>query len=95
MTYSLALNHGSAKSAKIIGRVVNSFGHLFHVQLEFLQRNEVVGLTVLYIGDGESNIVREVAPINGEAFDTIKFVMESEASDAHQQLLLTSVSFKS
>jgi len=74
IAYSLALKQGRAKSAMFNGR----YAGLDHnrLKVEFLLNTVVVGSIVLFEGsnDGPSYpINREIAPPNGQAFDTLKF----------------------
>ncbi|WP_148050973.1 hypothetical protein [Pseudomonas fluorescens] len=72
--YSLALKQGRAKSAIFNGL----YAGLDHnrLKLEFLLNTVVVGSIVLFEGSNNGPYIpisREIAPPNGQAFDTLKF----------------------
>ncbi|EUB85540.1 hypothetical protein [Pseudomonas sp. GM30] len=73
LAYSLALKEGFTKSATIYGffAVVVPI----RIQLEFLRENVVVSTMLYYEGTTpEGPDERDVAPDNGQEFDTLKFV---------------------
>ncbi|MGU9852962.1 hypothetical protein ACU680_19500, partial [Pseudomonas koreensis] len=74
LAYSLTLKKGSAKSAKINGYI----GILLpvRIELEFLQDDIKVDSTVYFEGTPKEEFYeRDVTPDNGQAFNTLKFVL--------------------
>ncbi|PCM46459.1 hypothetical protein CP335_27345, partial [Pseudomonas fluorescens] len=84
LAYSLALKQGRAKSATISGLYIGF--ERGHIKLELLQDNLVVESIVLFEGDGNGShipIDKEIAPLNGQAFDTLKFEFKVITSEEH------------
>ncbi|PHH38825.1 Ig-like domain-containing protein [Pseudomonas putida] len=76
LAYSLALKRGSAKSVTIKGRY--GINYNTRIQLEFLQNNNLVSSMVFFEGvAADVRFERKVAPVNGQAFDAIKFTFTS------------------
>ena len=97
LAYSLALKQGRAKSATISGLYIGF--ERGHIKLELLQDNLVVESIVLFEGDGNGShipIDKEIAPLNGQAFDTLKFEFKVMTSEEHITWFdIKTVTFKS
>jgi hypothetical protein len=97
LAYSLALKQGRAKSAIISGLYIGFVRG--HIKLELLQGDELVESTVLFEGNGNGGylpIDKEIAPLNGQAFDTLKFEFKAMTFDDHVTWFdIKTVTFKS
>jgi hypothetical protein len=95
LAYSLGLKQGSAKSATIYG--IFSITLSIRVQLEFLRNNVVVSSMLYYEGKPpEEYYERDVAPDNGQAFDTLKFVVTTNfGNESAHWIDIGRVTFKS
>ena len=95
LAYSLGLKQGSAKSATIYG--IFSITLSISVQLEFLRNNEVVYSMLYYEGKPpEEYYERDVAPDNGQAFDTLRFVVTTNfGNESAHWIDIGRVTFKS
>ncbi|PCM46457.1 hypothetical protein CP335_27360 [Pseudomonas fluorescens] len=97
IAYSLALKQGSAKSVLLNGKFVGWTTGNGHLKLEFRRNDVVVDSIVLYEGpfNNEIPMDRELSPVNGQAFDTLKFEQKGLTSQEHLTTLnLTKVTFK-
>ena len=98
IAYSLALKQGSAKSALLNGVIKGWTTGNAHIKLEFRWNNDVVGSIVLYEGPLSNDIPidRVLSPLNGQAFDTLKFEQKGLTSLEHLTWLeIAKVTFKS
>ncbi|MEN5043753.1 hypothetical protein [Pseudomonas koreensis] len=93
LKYSLALRHEIAKSATIKGRYeMHTNGR---IQLEFLKNNLVMSTIEFFEGiNPQLDFERVVAPSNGQAFDTLRFVMTNVPSDHLNSLNIYTVAFR-
>ncbi|WP_247268562.1 MULTISPECIES: hypothetical protein [Pseudomonas] len=99
ITYSLKLKQGIAKSAILNGQYLGfDTGH-GHIKLEFLLDDAVVDSMVFYDGpfnDPGVSFNREVAPIDDQVFNTLKFEFTVlSSSDQRNWFDLHIVTFKS
>ena len=99
LAYSLALKQGSAKSAILNGRYSGVPSKVGHIKLEFRQNDLVVDSIVLFEEPGDGYwipIDRELAPLNGQAFNTLKFEFTMLTSWEHMTWFdILKVTFKS
>ncbi|WP_095135584.1 hypothetical protein [Pseudomonas sp. Irchel s3a10] len=93
LKYSLALRHEIAKSATIKGRYrMHTNGR---IQLEFLKNNLVMSTIEFFEGiNPQLDFERVVAPSNGQAFDTLRFVMTNVPSQHLNSLDIYTVAFR-
>jgi len=93
LKYSLALRHEIAKSATIKGRYeMHTNGR---IQLEFLKNNLVISTIEFFEGiNPQLDFERVVAPSNGQAFDTLRFVMTNVPSEHLNSLDIHTVAFR-
>ncbi|SNY47708.1 hypothetical protein SAMN05660659_05552, partial [Pseudomonas sp. LAMO17WK12:I6] len=97
LVYSLALKQGSAKSTILRGWFNGFYQAPVSCRLEFLKNNVVVDSTEILRGNYDSHVIyAEYAPINGQAFDTLKFETKALSYQNTQvKVEISEVTFKS
>jgi len=94
LAYYLALKHESARSATIRGKY--EMDTVVRIQLEFLKNNYLIATMPFYEGsDPEFDFERDVAPNNGQEFDTLRFVITHLPSATDNYFVIHTVAFRS
>jgi len=98
IVFSLALKQRRAKSVIYKGYISAADSEIVRIEIEFLLNNVVVGSIVLFEGVPNTPvhpIEREIAPLNGQEFDTLKFELSRQSHLKFTSFDVRRLTFKS